>query len=415
MKQSPFSQLLSIWKPEIVGIDFNLTSNTEYTISYVLIKKNKKRLEIKLKKVTNNIEDVFSILNKNQIVTITFSGKQVLHKIINTSNEINFEEALKLVLPNSDLTKFYVQKFKLASNGGLAISVCRVEPVNYILSQFEDKGILVPLAYLGPFTLDCISNLITTDGNTHTTINDFIFEFREGGIYMFERNQINTSNSFNLDGLIVEQEYIIPFSASIAQIMQEGNSRKILNTFNLDENRENFRFSKLTQKVLTASVFLIVLILLLNSIVFIHFYNKNVLLETNLKLNSSEIDSTNKMESIINSRINFLKEANMTEGNKTSFYIDRIIGKKPPEIQLTSLNVFPPAKMETGEHLRFENNSIYITGECKTGFLLTNWMDELKIFNWIESAEVLDFNKSRSESNAAFNIKINLKKESHNI
>ncbi|MCK6649292.1 MAG: hypothetical protein L6Q66_06535, partial [Bacteroidia bacterium] len=393
------------------GIEIVIQNDGSFLFNHACLKKKGGELQLVNQKRQLTEVEVIAGLDPLQPVVLSFSGKGIIHKKVDTRS-IDSSDQLTLlnkVLPNTSLSDFCIQFNPSDENSGF-VSVVRTAVLNAVLDVFSENGInQIVNIFLGPFVINQLSDFLA--GKEELVIPAYTLKLKNGKIDELATNDFASLNqNVVIESKPIDHDILLPFS--IALTYYTDFNFAISNSERFQNIKEEFyeRWKFRTRGASLVSV--VFLILTINFFIFNHFWDKNNEVAAQLDLNYSSIGMVDDLKKELIQKKEFLENNGMLEVSRTSFYMDRIVLDLPSTIKFTDVVLHPIKKKESGEqreYMLFENNLIHISGTSLHSLELNNWMNEIKKMDWVNNVELLDYKQENAKTNGVFKIAVSIK------
>jgi hypothetical protein len=130
-------------------------------------------------------------------------------------------------------------------------------------------------------------------------------------------------------------------------------------------------------------------------------------LEVELTLNNDNLSLLEKLKQERIRKELLVDNAGVYQKHFLTFYLDKIGGTIPAQIDLQELYLFPLKEaLKEKRKVVFEKQTMHLVGTTPSSELLEEWMNKLNRFSWIKSVQLVNYLKS--EGNASFKLLITL-------
>tara|TARA_B100000780_G_C20970647_1_gene387541 strand:- start:436 stop:744 length:309 start_codon:yes stop_codon:yes gene_type:complete len=97
----------------------------------------------------------------------------------------------------------------------------------------------------------------------------------------------------------------------------------------------------------------------------------------------------------------------MSESSKISFYADQLASELPKRIYWDQLSINPPkGEIKKSEDVAFDIGYIYVEGVSYTTQVLEEWLPLIEKMNWVDFAEVVNYQKKDDTGKGEFVLRI---------
>ncbi len=382
------------------GIE-HTTLKGEETILISLLKKSNDKIELEQNFETSNIEAASKRLSKKQHAVLIINNNNVLSKSINS--DIN--DSLKLVykvFPNINLNEFYYEV--LTQGKTHFISICRKDYVNKIIDAYKKSAISILNFSLGNIIISNVTQFISEE--TIVTSNSKV-TLQNNYISTLEKTIPKNIVNYIINGLDASNKTIISIAGALQTILQTTSSHT-----NYDPVKQSFfndykqaRFFSLFFKF---GLFFILGLLLINFLIFNHYFEKVKTLEQTSQINTANKTTILKLNEDVIKTKKLVDDVLKSNASKSSFYTNAIIQSLPNTILLTEFNFQPLLKrVKADQTIHYNDDSIFISGESSSSKVFSEWIAALEAKYWIKTIEIKDYGDT-SKSKSIFTIKLNI-------
>lgn len=386
-----------------IGIE-HTSINGNQALFATLLKKKKKEADIEVVFEAEGIKELSSQLSKNLGCSLIINDTNVITKKVET----NHKEPLKVVnmtFPNLDLSDFVYEL--ILQEESHFVSICRKDYIENLLDNYKANGISIISISLGNTLITNIANFI--NGDTIHTSNSVI-QKDEQNILSIEPNTESQKHLYNINGIEVSNKHLLSFSAALSTLIQIPQPKS-----NFESQKQllfdSFNQSKLFKQSVKLGLTTIFALLLINFLVFNHYFNKVESLQQTSQVNQEAKTRMLELDKKVSKSQKTVETMLSSSNSKTAFYLNEIIQTLPSSIQLSEVNYQPLTKrLKASEPISNIKNTMVISGESGNSELFAYWVSDLESKEWIDKVETLDYSDiSTNISN--FSIKLNLKND----
>ncbi|SFJ00627.1 PilN domain-containing protein [Olleya namhaensis] len=382
------------------GIEHTTKNGNDIIISTIL-KHSKKELDIETAFEANTIEEASQIIKKNQHAFLIINNDKVLSKQIESEQK----DALKLVykaFPNINIDDFLYEVFSQKNTH--FISLCRKSYVQKIIEDYKKNNIFIISVSIGNSVISVIKSFIKTNeiysSNSKILIEDKL-------ITKIEKNDDLANQSYSLNGLSVSNTCLLSFSGALNSILKIDVTET-----NFNVNKElllgSFKQHRFFQQFLKFAGLFLLLGLLINFLVFNHYFNSVNELTQISAVNQSTKSKIVTLNEAVSKKQKMVDDLLKSNGSRSSFYVNEIIHSLPKSIMLSEYNYQPLVKrIKTEKEIKIEGDIIKISGTSNDSKLFSNWISQLEKNNWVVKINIEDYGAT-SNSNSDFTIKIEI-------
>ena len=382
-----------------------LNGNNQYY--GIILKKTKKELDIESNFDTQTIEELKTRIPKNKPIVLIINTDSVLTKQVTSKNN----DSLKLVhvaFPNIKVEDFYYEV--LTKDENHFVSICRKSYVNELLDNYSSNNITVLDFTLGNLISSSISHFIESDKIQSSNAS---ISISEGSIFDIKTGVVPSGATYNINGLDITNNQLLSFAAALNFVIKSQN---LQSSFDDTKKKlsDTFKQKQFASQFLKTSLLSLFIILLVNFLLFNHYYDKvNSLRETALLLEASKTKMISLNEKVQRTE-KMAKDILKTSSSKSSFYVNTLINNLPESILLQELNYQPLLKkIKENKVIENDKNTILITGQTHKSILFSQWISKVEATNWVASVDILNF-EDHSKSSSSFTVKINMKDDTKN-
>jgi hypothetical protein len=358
----------------------------------------------------DSYDELFQHLKKNTPVVLTLNGKGILCRKL--ENPVKDQGIVKQILPNASANDFLIQTHT-NEKGNVFCSLARTTLVEQTIQKFKEKGLFVVDLNLGFLSITSILNLLD-DGNIKLAINNFKLQIKNNQLYDFSINKYKRNEIIDeISGIEIENELLSCFSSLFQYFIAKETGVELNECKNFREEFGYYHKFKLSGYFALAAVFLI---LLLNYLLFDHYFNKSNQLQSELTQYTEVLTKKSELQNILNRKEETINTLGLRNNIKFSFTADQILFNMPTSIALDGFYI-QPQKENRQKKLLFEEQKIVIKGKTPSATDLNKWIESIRKLNWINNATLGDYNYLNQEGVASFEliITMNKKRETANL
>lgn len=203
-----------MFSQKYIGIEIQLQDNGYSVEKAVLIQVKGTKINIEWSKQIHSIDE----LEKDIPLIISLNGKGILIKNINEFSD-NIIQTAQSILPGVNENDFLIQKTNTLKNS--VIAICRKDKLTAIIDDFITKGFFVTDIFLSPIQIKIIEPLLQNSILSSIKTSDFLIKMESGKLVEIIKASAEKTDdvSINVGGLLVEQNYILPFLSAISIIL----------------------------------------------------------------------------------------------------------------------------------------------------------------------------------------------------
>jgi len=388
------------------GIEHTIQSGEELIYTTIL-KKSKNTVDVENSFKDNSIGNTITKLRKEQHIFLVINNDQVLLKHIK-SEQVELEKLVYKAYPNINIDEFFYEIMSQENNH--FVSICRKDYVNELVAEYKAHSKFVINISLGNALASEISHFVQEKLFVTSNAN---ISLENHKISSIEKKEIESIKTYKINGLEITSEQILSFSAALAVVLKNFNT---ITNFDLLKKavKSDYLHSRYHSLFLKFGLLSILGILLVNFLIFNHYFNQVSTLQQTSQINQTtkqkileineEVTKSQKMvEDMLNSNI-----------SKSSFYVNAIIMKLPNSILLSELNYQPIIKrIKTGKTIEVEKNIMLLSGKSNNSELFSKWVTDLEATNWIKKVEISNYHDA-SKSLSDFSLKLSIENDKEN-
>lgn len=383
------------------GIEHTIC-NGENLIYGTIFIKSKKTVDVESFFNEYSIENTIAKLSKKQHIFLVINDDNILTKRIE-SEQTELEKLVHNAFPNINLEDFVYEV--LTQHNNHFISICRKEYVEELISNYKNFGGFVINISLGNTLASNIVQYIKEETLLSSNANIVL---KDNEIISIERREVESIANYDINGLKINNNQVLSSAAALAEILQNFNPRTNFNVLK-KSIREDYLQSRFFSLFLKFSLIFILCLLLINFLVFNHYYNEVHTLQQTSMLNQSTKQKIIELDANVNKTQKMVDDMFKSSSSKSSFYVNSIILGLPDSIILTELIYQPILKsIKIGQSIETNINTIIISGESNNSAQFSKWIGDLEAIEWIKKVEISNY-EDVSKSLSNFNLKINIR------
>lgn len=381
------------------GVEY--TNENEQDIYYTsLLKQTKKELVEDSFFNTNSIEKISENIPKHQHIFLTINTDKVLVKTIESEQQ----DHLKLVykaFPNIDTESFYYEV--LSQENIHFVALCRRDYVDAIISKFSESKLNVIDFSLGHSLAGILTNFASQ--NVVYSSNSKI-EITDTAIRTIKKEE-PASEHYDINGLKVSNQYLLSFIGAIQNVLKSDFSNTNF-TLKKEQLVNEYKHTRFFNQFLKFGGIFILGLLLINFLVFNHYFNKVNELGQISELNQATKTKIITLDKSVSKKEKMINDILKGNTSKTSFYNDRIISDLPKSILLSDLEYQPLLKRINKEKpIEINKGIIRIAGTSDDSEVFSDWITQLERLEWVDKVDIIDYG-TESRSVSDFQIKVAL-------
>ena len=345
--------------------------------------------------------------NKELPIALHLDARQILIK--ESSYARLDEEQLKELLPSYDAARFY-HSF-MPGEGTNWIAFVRKDYITEILGKFEALGYQVVKVFIGPFVLDGILGQINTYDHEFTfdRLNIRLNEETKQWQHFQSGHEFDNRFVLKIGDHPIKQQYLTAYAAAFATLMNDYVADYAVDVPEVAECYQSWLEKQKFKINLIVIVAVLFMLLLINSLLFSHYYQENQNLENQVSSQQSTVKDLGKLESEIKTNEQLLADLGWNGGVSKAWLLDQIgySIRHYTQISLSQIQINPQAK-GLGNILIQQTDQITVKGNSPSLEMLNLWIRELKNNPWVVRISIEEYgNKQQDDPIDRFTIKIN--------
>ena len=382
---------------EAAGVAIAIQPDGEVHIHACKLSVNRNQL-IFDKKITSlkKTEDLIKHLPAKTQVAVNISGKGVLEKQLEKLEDVN-ETNFSKVLPNANISDFYVQNF--ISGDRSFISAIRKTEADKWISHLQHAGFEPLMLSLGPFPVYNVTAQLNNYADD-LVFNGYAIRLNEQKDWLSVN--YNTNNiaqySLKIETETIDEKLLLPYAAAFQLLLNDKVDA--IHTAALAAGFEQL----LEEKKIKAYAFLILLVffvlLLINFFLFSWLNSENSHLADQLgrsAQNQVDIQGLNRQ---IREKEVLLNVLGWEDNINKSSLIDQVSSLLPREISWTKAEIDPVdiATSRNQKAIVFFARKMRISGNSEKIIPVNEWIARIKTRPWVKNIQ-LDSYTFNSELN----------------
>lgn len=374
------------------GIE-HCTIEGEEALYSVVLKRNKNELVLNVTFKESDIESLVTKLPKKQHVSLIINSDKVATKLIQGQFKDGLT-ALNNAFPNIDIDAFLYEV--IIQKNSCVVSICRKEDVDNLIRQYSSQGISIIDIGLGVSKVMDLTQWLPRD---EITLSNTQLILENNQIVDIEKAKPPIDFAYNVNGVNIQSPFILALSGALSSVLQ---SRVIETNYSkrINELQEVFKQKRFFSQYLKIGLATIFGILLVNFIVFNHYFNKVNALSEVAQFNQSTNDKVKALSEEVAKSQKLYEDVLKISNSKSSFFLNSIAQSLPSTILLKQVNYQPLVKrIKTDQPIELNLNTIEINGLSSDSEGFSEWVQELEGNEWISKLEIMDYSDvSKKES-----------------
>lgn len=385
---------------QFIGIE-HFSLNNEEKLAVLLVEKKKEELVI-VKKDRISYSDIFpEKWDKSLPFFLVVNTNQVIQKEVQSIDSSD-DKILHKAFPNTNWDEFYFEIWRLKTKSIVAIS--RKNYVDELLSNYKKQGISIAGISLGVCS---IAEIINYSQEQELYTNHQTISKTEDTPTIRSNAKIVDSN-FNINGLEVQNSHLLTFAGILRLLFGKTANRGNLINYS-DQLYEDYNQKSFFSKGIKLMIGVLLTILLINFLVFSHYFKLAEETSENLLLSTSSLEEVVKTKQRILLKEQKVKNVVAMTSSQSSLVINEIMKKIPASILLTELVYHPlEKKIKLEELILAQQKTIIISGNTINNTAFTLWVEALEGLKWMNQVVITRFGKN-DLNETEFSIKLILK------
>ena len=382
-----------IFGKKYTGIEF-FSLKDEDRIAFLQVERKKNEIIISKNEVFSTIEDLSHEKSKSPVAVVV-NNSQVLFKEVQ-GTDANDRKLLHKAFPNLQTEDFYYEIYRKENIS--IISICRKIYIDNLLKSLE-KNFRITSISLGLSSIDKL--LVVSKETTITTNTQTIFLENEENIILTSQNP---STNYNINGLEINNAFILSFSGLLAFILPSTTTGSI-NDLN-NRLHENFKQQSFFEKVFKSAMIFIISILLINFLLFSYYFDNVTEMTETISLNKVGIENITKTRTRIKEKEERLNNFNTNSEFRSAALINQMVKDLPTSITLTEITFHPlEKKIKDDDQILTNDKFILISGTTLDNEAFTSWIESLDKIKKTDKVMIINFGKDR-ENKTVFSLQI---------
>lgn len=352
-----------------VQVDYKDSKSVIY-FSHLVRKNN--NVDVFKNEVYNSIDEIDSSY-KNYPSTLLITGDELVEKKVLTAS---LDEMLVHIIPIERKDDFFYKAYELDAQYSY-MCVVRKSRLDDIVKTLTERGIFIKDIHLG---IHFKNNFLKLNDKSSELLSDVDKDFQ----LTFILGLLAYSNSISTK----DDRYLKVFESY-------SYYGKFRNTF-----------------IILICGLLIILII--NFLVYSKIRNSYSLNVQNLSKLKSELVLLDSLKYKTKLYRDIIVSNSLNVNTRYAFIFDRLIYAMPKGIILNSIHINSPIRrIREEESINYYKNSLRLSGNCVSPLILNKWIDNLKIFSWIEKIDSQDY--YRVNNIGSFSLIIKLKQDEERL
>lgn len=351
---------------------------------------------------SDSLDDIIRKVPGNIPLMVSLDGSHVVHRLVDNSSADN---TLSSTLQGSGANDFYSGKHEAAAER-MIVSLIRKEEVYKLVGLINREGLLVFDLHLGPFSIDKLTGIAGDKGEIAIPFYTLFLE--NGKTVRFERsynNKIESIYSVEFGNDVVSSEFLVPLSLCYAFFRSDYSNG---NNEMLTVQRKELTAKRILSATVLPFVLLIFISLMINFAILLNVDKKNRILSSSVTVGRHHLTQIDSLRKALVIRQKVLDARNNRGARYLAYFSDRIASCVPPEITLSTLNIYPQkSPNQKRNQYSFSDGLITISGLSGSTVSLEEYLEKLSSFWWIESVRITGYSMEK-DGIGLFNLEISV-------
>ncbi len=384
---------------QFIGLEF-FSEKGGNSIAMLEIKKKKNELFITHFEKRDDLVNLKSKPASGIPCFVIINNSQVLLKEID-SVEDNDSKLLYNAFPNLKTEDFYYEIWR--TDVKAIIAICRKNYVSEIIEKCSENEINICGLSLG---VNSLSNILAFAQEKKFQTNSQIIDLNSD--QLIKPSDKKRVQIHEINGLEVQDTFLLCFSGMLGIILNQTNSLGNITILN-DSLSDSFYQSGFFKKGLRFTVYFLLTILLINFLLFNHYYKKSNNIANTLTANENLSLKISNLEEKIKTKEEKIKTNFSPNNSKSSFIISKLVINIPNSILLSELTYHPLSeKIKADTEIKIIPDEVIISGKTTSPTELTKWIDIINTIKGVKKTIITQFGKNENnESMFSITLKLN--------
>lgn len=362
---------------KVAGVSLTLLSESQYSISYCVLKKQKDTVIIEHKDSHVESLEALAVAADGLPVVMAIAGKGILLKKTAKADD---EKALHLAMPGAKLKDFYLETWP-APVEEQWVGLARKHEIDALLDQCQQLKIQVCNLHFGPFKVAAVLPFINHPPLVQT--GHYSIQWEQQQAVAVQKLNAEAHATYQIGEDRIAAGELLPYSLALGALMHKvlPESRWQRLAF----QREEFYERRIYRKASVAGLAMLLFMLGVNTVLFSGAYAENEQLKAQTASYKSKLVQLQALQDDVSRKEQIIKSLGIENNNRPTFYLDRLGASLPVAIQLTELTAFPleEEKFKKKQKLYFNAEIIRVSGLCQNPATLHQWLSTIEQFDWV--------------------------------
>lgn len=384
--------------PKVYAIDVEINGEGSYLCNVVELTKQKGSIHFSALETS---DEPFGKIPPKAPVCLILNGKGIIHRKITVAAALQDPDIIKQIIPNTNPEDFYIQKQEIAGQTQI-VSLARKSLIDKVVADFSETFDFIVDVSISPFALENILPVIPNENSLY--YKNIHIQLRENTIEDFTVQTENQTQTLEIGNQSVNSVLLPALGIGFSFLINHASNHAPIETVQ-EKNKEYF-YKQKTQLIGKISLISVFIILIVNFLVFDHFYKKTQEEQPQVAKQEELITTVKQLNETLVAKSKFLQQSGLLTPNKISFYADRIASTVPNGITLSDWQFNPLADPNKKETFTFKNGIIVISGISHQSAGFNDWVKELKTVEGVKTVSILGYDHDIKEKNAVFTIEL---------
>ncbi len=384
---------------QYIGIE-HFSLNNEEKRAILLVEKKKEELVIVKKDRASHSEALPEKWDKTLPFFLVVNTNQVIQKEV-MGIDASDEKLLHKGFPNTNWDEFYFEIWRLKTKSIVAIS--RKVYVEELLSNYRKQGISIAGISLGVCS---IAEIINYSKEEQLFTNHQTISWSEE-IPIITSNPTALDTTYNINGLAIQSNQLLTFAGMLRLLKDTTNTGSLISySQQLHEDHKQRSFFSKGIKIMIGTL---LTILLINFLIFTHYFKLAQETSENLLLSKSSLEEVIKTKQRIQAKEQKVKNVVAMTSSQSSLVINEITKRIPQSVLLSELVYHPlEKKIKPEEPILTQEKTITLSGTTIDNAAFTLWVESIEQLKWMDQVVITRFGKN-DLNQTEFSIKLIVK------
>ena len=335
---------------------------------------------------------------------LVYNTASVITKSTAVGSTLENRAAVENLFPGLNFDNFYYQIARLKNTS--FISVCKQTELDNLIQKLKELKINLVGISLGPSSLSSILGYLKEDLIYTHTDKITLTDAQDTSISISKTSE-SVPTRYHLNGLEVTNADMLSFGGVVhfltADKEVDSNYGDMVETL-----KSSFVTNRTFTLLLRMGILLVLGILLVNFLVFNHYFEATERIRTNLALDSENKKNLTLLRDRVEEKEKKVDAILSFSNSKASFYLDRLAASIPQSILLTALQYQPlSVPIQAAKPIVLQGNTILVLGSSANSEDFSTWITQLETMDWVDKVETMDYDY-RNNTSSEFKVHINI-------